>query len=76
MTREEIVAIMQRSVEQRVRVRETDGLEWTGVVDEYESDYDNEDNDDVPDHSILATRDDGCGVLVYAEEIEHIEILE
>lgn len=75
MSIEEIIDVMSRSEGLRVKCLEKDGDEWTGVVDVYESDYDNEDDEQSGD-SICVKRDDGSNVIVYADEIENISIIE
>lgn len=69
-----IVVIMSQSEGKRIRCIEKDGEEWTGIVDVYETDFDNE-GDEQEGDSICVRRDDGLNVIVYSDEIEHIEIL-
>ena len=75
MSNEEIIDVMSKSEGCRVKCLEKDGSEWTGIVDVYESDYDNE-GDDYQGHSICVRRDDGSNVIVYDDEIESIAIVE
>lgn len=69
-----IRVVMSRSKGKRVRCIEKNGKEWIGVVDAYESAYDNED-DEIPEDSICISCDNGSNVLVYAEDIKHIAII-
>lgn len=75
MGTEEIIDVMSKSEGCRIKCVENNGDEWTGVVDTYESDYDNE-GDDCEGHSICVRRDDGANVIVYDAEIESITIIE
>lgn len=74
MSIEEIIKVMSESEGQRIKCIEKDGDEWTGTVDVYESDYDNE-GDEQEGDSICVSRDDGSNVIVYADEIESISII-
>ena len=74
MTRKEIIDVMSRSEGCRIRCVEKNGGEWVGIVDVYESDFDNED-DEHKGHSICVRRDNGANVLVYDDEIESIVIV-
>lgn len=69
-----IRVVMSCSEGKRVKCIEKDGSEWTGVVDVYESAYDNED-DEIKDASICVSCDNGSNVLVYAEDIKYISII-
>lgn len=75
MSIEEIIEIMSESEGRHIECVETDGEKWTGVVDVYESAFDNEDDETTGD-SICVRRDDGHNVIVYADEIETISIIE
>lgn len=74
MTLEEIIEVMAKSEGLKVKCSEKDGDQWTGEVDAYESEYDNE-GDESEGDSICVRRDDGSNVIVYADEIENIAIL-
>ena len=74
MNIEEIIEIMSESEGRRIKCIEKDGEEWTGTVDVYESDYDNE-GDEQEGDSICVSRDDGSNVIVYADEIESISFI-
>ncbi len=75
MNIEEIIEIMSESEGRHIECIETDGEKWSGVVDVYESAFDNED-DETKGDSVCVRRDDGLNVLVYADEIETISISE
>ena len=75
MNIEEIIEIMSESEGRHIECIETDGKKWSGVVDVYESAFDNED-DETKGDSVCVRRDDGLNVLVYADEIETISISE
>lgn len=66
--------VMSRSEGKRIKCIEKDGTEWTGVVDIYESDFD-EENDEFREPSIYVSRDDGNNVRIYAKDIKHIAIM-
>lgn len=74
MSIEEIIETMSDSEGHRIKCVEKDGSEWTGYVDVYESDYDNE-GDECEGHSICVEVDDGSNVIVYDSEIESIAII-
>lgn len=76
MSMEEIINVMSKSDGLRVQCVEKDGESWTGTVDVFESEFDNEDDEFGGGASICVTRDDGASALVYAEEIESIAIME
>lgn len=71
----EVTQVMSESEGLRVQCVEKDGESWTGVVDVFESEFDNEDDEFGGGASICVTRDDGMDALVYAEEIESISIV-
>ena len=75
MNIEEIIEIMSENEGRHIECIETDGEKWSGVVDGYESAFDNED-DETKGDSVCVRRDDGLNVLVYADEIETISISE
>lgn len=70
-----IVKVMSGSVGQRIRCVEKNGASWTGIVDVYESAYDNED-DEVTGESICVRRDDGNNVIVYVQDIKSITMID
>lgn len=74
MNIKEIIEVMSNSEGGHIRCVEKDGDEWTGTVDVYESEYDNE-GDEQEGDSICVKRDDGLNVIVFAEDIESIEII-
>ena len=74
MDKHRIIEIMAISDGCRIECTEKDGECWTGYVDVFESDYDNQD-DEKAGNSICVQRDDGQNVIVYDDEIEYIAIL-
>lgn len=71
----EKIAIMEASEGKRVKCIEWDGSEWTGIVDVFETAFDNED-DEQKGYSICVCRDDGLNVIVFAHDIEQISIVD
>lgn len=71
---DQIKWVMSRSEGKRIKYIEKDGTERTGVVDIYESDFD-EENDELREPSIYVSRDDGNNVRIYAEDIKHIAVI-
>lgn len=69
-----IRVVMSRSEGKRVKCIEKDGKEWAGIVDVYEGEFDNED-DEVKDDFIRVSRDDGDNALVYADDIKYLAII-
>lgn len=74
MDEKEIIAVMSESNGMHIECIEKDDDHWTGIVDDYETAYDNQD-DDVQGHSICVMRDDGINALVYHNDIKWIRIL-
>lgn len=74
MEQSEIISVMQYSDGMRIKYTDEYGDEWTGYVDVYESDYDNQD-DERTGHSICLQRDDGSNLIVYDDEIIEIAVL-
>ena len=72
----EVTKVMSESEGLKVQCVEKDGESWTGVVEVFESEFDNEDDEFGGGASICVTRDDGTSALVYAEEIESIAVVE
>lgn len=68
------IGIMSNSEGKRIRCIEKDGCKWTGIVDVYETGFDNADDEQKGDF-ICVSRDDGLNVIVYAKDIDIIEIL-
>lgn len=68
MSNEEIIDVMSKSEGCRVKCVEKDGSEWTGIVDVYESDYDNE-CDDYQGHSTRTAASCSLSILSAASDI-------
>ena len=75
MNREEIYEAMSKFEQENVLLTTSDGKEYIGYIDVFESRYDNED-DDPPfagQGSICFYSDDGDSMLLYEEHIKSIK---
>ncbi len=75
MTADEIVDVMADSWGHNIRYIDLDGDEWFAYCDNYESRYDNED-DEITGACIFLEYEDGDKAIVYEHGITFIEILD
>ena len=64
--------VMAESAGHKVKCTEKDGEQWTGYVDVFEDEYDNDENA----CSICVQRDDNFNELLFDYDIENIEIID
>ena len=78
MTKEEILKIMEESEDHKVKVENARGETIEGIVDLYESRFDNEDDEEPykGEASICLDEESGEGWLLYESDIKSIEILD
>ena len=78
MSEDEILEVMEESEDHSVKVVDEKGQVFEGIVDLYESRYDNEDDDEpyAGEASISMECDDGSLVTLYESDISSIELLD
>lgn len=74
MSKDEIVKVMELSEGNTVKILDKEDNEWTGTVDVYESEFDNE-YDDVKGSSICVTTVEGFTMLIYDSDIKEIRLV-
>ena len=76
MSKEEVYAVMCASDQRRVLLITNEGKQYIGFVDVFESRLDNEDDesDCAGQGSICFYPDDGEPMLLYEDDIKHIDI--